>query len=373
MEYIKKLGISKDINKAKQLVFGADDYNSKVKGILSKYGNTEITGGIIHRHEIPKYINTILNFASFGEFEKQNPYDKLFHLSVVFTLQNGTKILVEKNEVINMDINPKLNNPNDEFLTINKPFNNLTLNKALENTQKRMGNNYFSYQASHNNCQNFILSILASNNLLDDENKEFIKQNTEKIFNKLPHLKKLADTVTGIAGKVDIIRQGGNCKCSKCNNGLSSKEIEDMLHKLNIQNFNGVYSKDKLPKEKQKGFYIVNMQDFNDGNGTHWVTYYYNTPICSYSDAFGIIPPLDIIEYSKPNNIVYTTQQIQNENSTCCGYYCIALILTYDERLSPSVNLKRYEAMFSKINTKINDNILRNILYQNGLKADIHL
>lgn len=370
MEYIKHLGISKDINKARQLIFGADNFNIKVKGVLSKYGNKEIISGIIHRHEVPKYINTILNFASFGEFEKKNPYDKLFHLSVVFTLQDGSKILIEKNEVINIVINPKLNNPNDEFLVINKSFNNLTLNKALENTQQLMGNKFFSYQASNNNCQNFILSILASNNLLDDENKVFIKQNTEEIFNNLPHLKKLADTITGIASKVDIIRQGGSLKYD---NGLSSKEIEDMLHKLHIQNFNGVYSKDKLPKEKQKGFYIINMQDFNDGDGTHWVTYYHNTPLCSYSDSFGIIPPLDIIEYSKPNNLIYTTKQIQNENSTCCGYYCIAFILSYDERLSPSINLKRYETMFSKTNTKINDNILRNILYQNGLKTNIHL
>jgi hypothetical protein len=372
MEYIKQFGISKDINKARQIVFGADDYNNKVKNIISKYGNIEIVSGIIHRHQIPKYINSILNFASFGEFEKQNPYDKLFHLSVIFTLQNGTKILVEKNEVINMEINPKLNNFNDESLIINKPFNNLTLNKALENTQKRMGNNYFSYQASHNNCQNFILNILESNGLLDDENKEFIKQNTEKIFNKLPHLKKLSDAVTGIAGKVDIIKNGGNCKCSKCSNGLNSQQIEQLIKKANIKNFNGVYSKNKIKQPLKKGWYILNMENYEDGDGTHWVCYYHDEPKALYSDSFGIIPPVEILELV-PNKLLYTTQQIQNEKSTCCGYFCIAFILCHNDLLSPEMNLKTYEAHFSKNNLITNDFILRNILYENGLKPNIHL
>jgi hypothetical protein len=43
--------------------------------------------------------------------------------------------------------------------------------------------------------------------------------------------------------------------------------------------FGGMYSKDLLPQDlKRTKFDIVNMQDHDEGNGTHWVVFYYNKP-----------------------------------------------------------------------------------------------
>ena len=36
------------------------------------------------------------------------------------------------------------------------------------------------------------------------------------------------------------------------------------------------------------------MQNYNDGNGTHWVTFKNNEKECFYYDSFGVYPPLEI-------------------------------------------------------------------------------
>ncbi len=46
----------------------------------------------------------------------------------------------------------------------------------LENTRKRMGDDFWTYQAGANNCQNFILNILEANGI--HQAKNFIKQDT---------------------------------------------------------------------------------------------------------------------------------------------------------------------------------------------------
>jgi hypothetical protein len=55
-----------------------------------------------------------------------------------------------------------------------------------------------------------ILGILQSNNLSTPQNVLFTKQSTQELFT--PQLRKITNTITDIAGKVDIIRQGGDIK-----------------------------------------------------------------------------------------------------------------------------------------------------------------
>jgi hypothetical protein len=54
------------------------------------------------------------------------------------------------------------------------------------------------------------LSSLQSNNLSSPQNVLFTKQSTQELFT--PQLRKITNTVTDIAGKVDILRQGGDIK-----------------------------------------------------------------------------------------------------------------------------------------------------------------
>lgn len=147
-------------------------------------------------------------------------------------------------------------------------------------------------------------------------------------------------------------------------NELSNFDILDILDKKNI-NINGIYSKDLLPKLK-KGFYIINIQNSNDGNGTHWTSLLYNGENDNYYfDSFGSPAPIEVQE--KLKDYYYNDKQIQNMESSACGYYCIAFI----EYMNGKKDLKKSFENFIKIfknNSKYNDIILKNFVKLKQIK-----
>ena len=107
------------------------------------------------------------------------------------------------------------------------------------------------------------------------------------------------------------------------NNELSNFDIIKIIEDMKLSHvFGGVYSKDQLPTLERNKFYIINLQDSDAGNGTHWTVFFYNKPLTSiYYDSFGFIAPLPVQAKIKP--YIYNDKEIQNYNSSTCGYYCI--------------------------------------------------
>jgi hypothetical protein len=103
-------------------------------------------------------------------------------------------------------------NRNPENMNVNIP-NGLSLNVLLDRTKHLMGGKFLTYSAFNNNCQSLILAILQSNNLSTPQNVLFTKQSTQELFT--PQLRKITNTITDVAGKVDILRQGGEIKKKK--------------------------------------------------------------------------------------------------------------------------------------------------------------
>ena len=54
----------------------------------------------------------------------------------------------------------------------------------------------------------------------------------------------------------------------------------------NEPRFNGVYSRDNLPKIKD-GAYIINLDEYSD-IGTHWVALYVQNDNVTYFDSLGV-------------------------------------------------------------------------------------
>ena len=50
--------------------------------------------------------------------------------------------------------------------------------------------------------------------------------------------------------------------------------------------FNGVYSRDNLPKIKD-GAYVINLHEYSD-IGTHWLALYVQNNDVTYFDSFGV-------------------------------------------------------------------------------------
>jgi hypothetical protein len=113
---------------------------------------------------------------------------------------------------------------------------------------------------------------------------------------------------------------------------LSNIDLEEMAREDNLDLI-GVYSKDRIPSQRQVGSYIINMQDFNDGNGTHWIAFkiFDNGKAC-YFDSFGVIYPEDIGEFLKIfKPIAYNNRQIQDPKSENCGRFCLAFIKYFND------------------------------------------
>jgi hypothetical protein len=150
------------------------------------------------------------------------------------------------------------------------------------------------------------------------------------------------------------------------NNELSDLDITNILTKHKIP-FNGVFSKNLLPKDLKYGWYIINMQSSNQGDreGTHWVSFKYDT-ICEYIDSFGFIYPIEILQRTKGKTIIYNKQQIQDINSSSCGWFAIGCIGLGQKIMNSKIHLKCFNTIFSS-NPLLNDTILQQLL------IDLHI
>ena len=105
---------------------------------------------------------------------KDIPFDKLFHLGLLITI-NGTRIRVEKNEVIGIDDVYTLK-PETEILDVS--YNKqLTLNELLNHTISKIGKEkMFKYSAFQLNCQCMVKDVLKSNGLYSNDINKFVYQ-----------------------------------------------------------------------------------------------------------------------------------------------------------------------------------------------------
>jgi hypothetical protein len=146
-------------------------------------------------------------------------------------------------------------------------------------------------------------------------------------------------------------------------NELSNFELMDIIKDMKLDyHFGGVFSKDLLPQELiREKFYIVNLQDHDEGSGTHWCVFYYNKPLTSiYFDSYGFIAPLDVENSIKP--YIYNNGEIQDFDSSACGYFCIAFIKFLHNKDNKQEAYKTFLKLFKQQTVK-NDKILHNMLY----------
>jgi hypothetical protein len=145
-------------------------------------------------------------------------------------------------------------------------------------------------------------------------------------------------------------------------NITSNTELIDIIKKENIKNFNGVYPKDKLSKPLKDGFYIINLQDSDKGSGTHWTAIYkINDGFSFYYDSFGFPAPENIEDIL--HKYEYNKKQIQDIDSTSCGFYCVAFIKFMYNKNDKLTAFNTFCNLFGT-NTKDNEFILYQLLYR---------
>jgi hypothetical protein len=123
---------------------------------------------------------------------------------------------------------------------------------------------------------------------------------------------------------------------------LSNTDIERIANDELELPIIGVFSKDLLPKDRYEGSYYINMQNSEDGGGTHWVLAKIlkdndGEHKAIYFDSFGVGMPKEVEAFLSPfKPIPYNNRQIQDLPTTQCGYYCLYCDYYLD-------NLRRFE------------------------------
>lgn len=113
---------------------------------------------------------------------------------------------------------------------------------------------------------------------------------------------------------------------------LTNIDLEEYARKENLD-LVGVFSKDRMPERRTTGSYIINLQDYYDGGGTHWTCFkIFENRKCCYFDSFGFPMPIDTAEFLEPFKPIATSNRhIQHTKSDKCGYFCLAFIKYFDD------------------------------------------
>ena len=105
---------------------------------------------------------------------------------------------------------------------------------------------------------------------------------------------------------------------------LTNFEIQKYYQ--NEPRFNGVFSRNNLPKKIKDGAYVINLHEYADV-GTHWIALFCNWNGIVYFDSFGVEHvPEEIKEFIGTKNIKVNIFRAQASNSIMCGYFCIGFI-----------------------------------------------
>ena len=132
--------------------------------------------------------------------------------------------------------------------------------------------------------------------------------------------------------------------------------------------FNGVYSRDNLPKITKKGAYVINLDEY-ENTVTHWIALFVKTNEVIYFDSFGIEHiPKEINKFirskelgsavgSNNKKIKANIFRIQAYDSIMCGYVCIEFI----NYMLKGKKLLDYTNLFSPNDFKKNDRTIKRI------------
>jgi hypothetical protein len=194
-------------------LFNLTDYNKAVRDVLAKYGDMPITEIKICRNPVSTGVKTALNIVSLGAFKQRlerQPYDDIYHLFALITVQDGTVLTLDKQAQITLKVGSKAYK---DSVNVPPPFT--TLNTMLSNTKQEMGTDaFFGYNAKTNNCQGFLWNFLKSNGKTSPELRAFVMQDVNQLFDK--DLESFSKFITDLGSKVSTLQFGGRVLKKSC-------------------------------------------------------------------------------------------------------------------------------------------------------------
>ena len=129
--------------------------------------------------------------------------------------------------------------------------------------------------------------------------------------------------------------------------------IDIINYYKNEPRFNGVYSRDNLPKIKN-GAYVINLDECKN-TGTNWIALDVKNNEVTYLDSFGVeYIPKEVKKAIGNKDIKTNIFRNQDYNSIMCGYFCIKFI----DFMFAGKNLFEFTNLFSPYDFKKNYKII---------------
>ena len=119
---------------------------------------------------------------------------------------------------------------------------------------------------------------------------------------------------------------GGNIVKPKFHKNIpmSNHDLIKWCKYLNIP-INDVLSRNEnVPHNHKQALFIYNLEPAYM-SGSHWVATYVKDNVINYFDSFGMPPFQEMVNHAKKKNLtlLHQNNQIQNIQTTTCGYFCL--------------------------------------------------
>ena len=143
---------------------------------------------------------------------------------------------------------------------------------------------------------------------------------------------------------------------------ISNHDLLKWCKYLNIP-IKDVLSRDEtVPHNHMQALFIYNLEPSYMG-GSHWVATYVKNGIINYFDSFGMPPFQEIVDHARKKNLILLHQnnQIQNINTTTCGYFCLYFLNEMSKGRSYYDLLKVFNIHNTMKNEKYIENYFKNM------------
>lgn len=135
------------------------------------------------------------------------------------------------------------------------------------------------------------------------------------------------------------------------NNGY----IESVGKKF-LKNYLGCFPSDLQPNIRKAQFGIIFNLSKHDEEGTHYIAIHSDREKLVYFDSFGQpiknkLIKVFVKKHLKNKKFQYNKTQIQDDQSSFCGIFCLSFLASQERNIS----LQDFVKMFNKEDLKIND------------------
>lgn len=210
--------VRKAVDKVKDRFVVRNDLPPQVRAALYNIGHLPVSRLQACRIPVASAIAWALNLISLGSFFRnmaRQGYDKMFHLFLLFKLEDGSSWRFERNEVISLaPFNEQPQDAMDVFIAGRQ----LTMQGMWDKALEQKGPEIYKYDPIKCNCQDFVATLIGANGLMTPDLHAYVVQDASHL---LPtYAQKFGRWTTDLAAKFNHLIFGAGRNSYYANRGV---------------------------------------------------------------------------------------------------------------------------------------------------------